>query len=400
MSLPSMMLRKYKIYFLIFLFSFQQSFSQQSRNSLEKQRDNNLLKIEQAERIINETEKSKKITVGKLNVINKQIINRQDLIINLKRDVKAQTSEILTLRSLISSLKKDFKVLNDEYSEMIYHSYKSRSSLDRLSFIFSSKSYNQMFRRFNYIFQYSKFRRNQINEIEKVSLELSDQEKRLLDVNKKQNFLLKEEVSENNKLQKLKGRQKRIILDLNKKQRGLRKEINDRKISLEKLDKLIRDIIRREKESSLLSEDDNIDLLKLTEGFESNIGKLSWPVQSGFISNRFGEHPHPVIKTVKIKNDGIDIQTSKSSRVFAVYSGKVSTVAFIPGMNNVIIINHGDYYTLYAKLKNLKVEKGDIIKEGQVIAELITNSDGITLLQFQIWKNNIKLNPEKWIIKK
>tara|TARA_B100001094_G_scaffold333072_1_gene408367 strand:+ start:98 stop:1282 length:1185 start_codon:yes stop_codon:yes gene_type:complete len=394
------MLRKYKIYLLIFLFSFQQSFSQQSRNSLEKQRDNNLLKIEQAERIINETEKSKKITVGKLNVINKQIINRQDLIINLKRDVKAQTSEILTLRSLISSLKKDFKVLNDEYSEMIYHSYKSRSSLDRLSFIFSSKSYNQMFRRFNYIFQYSKFRRNQINEIEKVSLELSDQEKRLLDVNKKQNFLLKEEVSENNKLQKLKGRQKRIISDLNKKQRGLRKEINDRKISLEKLDKLIRDIIRREKESSLLSEDDNIDLLKLTEGFESNIGKLSWPVQSGFISNRFGEHPHPVIKTVKIKNDGIDIQTSKSSRVFAVYSGKVSTVAFIPGMNNVIIINHGDYYTLYAKLKNLKVEKGDIIKEGQVIAELITNSDGITLLQFQIWKNNIKLNPEKWIIKK
>ena len=400
MSLPSMMLRKYKIYLLIFLFSFQQSFSQQSRNSLEKQRDNNLLKIEQAERIINETEKSKKITVGKLNVINKQIINRQDLIINLKRDVKAQTSEILTLRSLISSLKKDFKVLNDEYSEMIYHSYKSRSSLDRLSFIFSSKSYNQMFRRFNYIFQYSKFRRNQITEIEKVSLELSDQEKRLLDVNKKQNFLLKEEVSENNKLQKLKGRQKRIISDLNKKQRGLRKEINDRKISLEKLDKLIRDIIRREKESLLLSEDDNIDLLKLTEGFESNIGKLSWPVQSGFISNRFGEHPHPVIKTVKIKNDGIDIQTSKSSRVFAVYSGKVSTVAFIPGMNNVIIINHGDYYTLYAKLKNLKVEKGDIIKEGQVIAELITNSDGITLLQFQIWKNNIKLNPEKWIIKK
>ena len=395
-----MMLRKYKIYLLIFLFSFQQSFSQQSRNSLEKQRDNNLLKIEQAERIINETEKSKKITVGKLNVINKQIINRQDLIINLKRDVKAQTSEILTLRSLISSLKKDFKVLNDEYSEMIYHSYKSRSSLDRLSFIFSSKSYNQMFRRFNYIFQYSKFRRNQITEIEKVSLELSDQEKRLLDINKKQNFLLKEEVSENNKLQKLKGRQKRIISDLNKKQRGLRKEINDRKISLEKLDKLIRDIIRREKESSLLSEDDNIDLLKLTEGFESNIGKLSWPVQSGFISNRFGEHPHPVIKTVKIKNDGIDIQTSKSSRVFAVYSGKVSTVAFIPGMNNVIIINHGDYYTLYAKLKNLKVEKGDIIKEGQVIAELITNSDGITLLQFQIWKNNIKLNPEKWIIKK
>ena len=400
MSHLSMMSRRYNIFFIIFLFSFNQLFPQQSRNTLEKERDINLSKIEEAEKIIIETEKSKKITVGKLNVINKQIKNRQDLIINLKKDVKAQSNEIITLRSLIFSLQKDFKVLNEEYSEMIYHSYKSRSSLDRLSFIFSSKNYNQMFRRFNYIFQYSKFRKNQINEIEKVSLELSNQEKRLVEVNRKQNSLLKEEVSENNKLQKLKGRQKRIISDLNKKQRGLRKEINDRKIALEKLDKLIRDIIRREKESLLLSEDDNIDLLKLTEGFESNIGKLLWPVKSGFISNRFGEHPHPVIKTVKVKNDGIDIQTSKSSKVFAIFSGKVSTVAFIPGMNNVIIVNHGDYYTLYAKLKNLKVEKGDIIKGGQIIAELVTNSDGITQLQFQIWKNNIKLNPEKWIIKK
>jgi len=400
MSHLSMMSRSYNIFFIIFLFSFNQSFPQQTRNTLEKERDINLSKIEEAEKIIIETEKSKKITVGKLNVINKQIKNRQDLIINLNKDVKVQSNEINTLRSLIFSLQKDFKVLNEEYSEMIYHSYKSQSSLDRLSFIFSSKNYNQMFRRFNYIFQYSKFRKNQINEIEKVSIELSNQEKSLMEVNRKQNSLLKEEVSENNKLQKLKGRQKRIISDLNKKQRGLRKEINDRKIALEKLDKLIRDIIRREKESLLLSEDDNIDLLKLTEGFESNIGKLSWPVKSGFISNRFGEHPHPVIKTVKVKNDGIDIQTSKSSRVFAVFSGKVSTVAFIPGMNNVIIVNHGDYYTLYAKLKNLKVEKGDIIKGGQIIAELVTNSDGITQLQFQIWKNNIKLNPEKWIIKK
>ncbi len=92
--------------------------------------------------------------------------------------------------------------------------------------------------------------------------------------------------------------------------------------------------------------------------------------------------------------------TTKSSQVYSIYDGKVSTVAFIPGMNNVVIINHGEYYTLYAKLKNLKVQKGDIISEKQVIADLVTNNDGITQLQFQIWKNNIKLNPENWIIKK
>ena len=395
-----MLLRKFN-YFLIILLSYSfNQYSQQSRSSLEKQRDVNLVKIQEAETILKETEKSKNITVGKLNVINKQIRNRQSLISNLRSDIKVQSDEIILIRNLIMSLKRDLRILNDEYSDMIYSSYKSRSSLDKLTYIFSSKDYNQMFRRFNYIFQYSKFRKNQIIEINKVYEELEYQENNLSDVNKKQKKLLDDELSENNKLQKLKGRQRKIISDLNKKQRNLRKEIAERKVALENLDKLIRDIIRREKEALLKNGDDDINLLEITEGFEANIGKFEWPVKSGFISNKFGEHPHPIIKNIKVKNDGIDIQTSKSSQVHAIYDGKVSTVAFIPGMNNVVIINHGEYYTLYAKLKNLKVQKGDIISEKQVIADLVTNNDGITQLQFQIWKNNIKLNPENWIIKK
>ena len=395
-----MLLRKFNYFLIILLlYSFNQ-YSQQSRSSLEKERDVNLIKIQEAETILKETEKSKNITVGKLNVINKQIRNRQSLISNLRSDIKVQSDEIILIRNLIISLKRDLRILNNEYSDMIYSSYKSRSSLDKLTYIFSSKDYNQMFRRFNYIFQYSKFRKNQIIEINKVYEELEYQENNLSDINKKQKKLLDDELSENNKLQKLKGRQRKIISDLNKKQRNLRKEIAERKVALENLDKLIRDIIRREKEALLKNGDDDINLLEITEGFEANIGKFEWPVKSGFISNKFGEHPHPIIKNIKVKNDGIDIQTSKSSQVHAIYDGKVSTVAFIPGMNNVVIINHGEYYTLYAKLKNLKVQKGDIISEKQVIADLVTNNDGITQLQFQIWKNNIKLNPENWIIKK
>ena len=395
-----MLLRKFNYFLIILLlYSFNQ-YSQQSRSSLENERDVNLVKIQEAETILKETEKSKNITVGKLNVINKQIRNRQSLISNLRSDIKIQSDEIILIRNLIMSLKRDLRILNNEYSDMVYSSYKSRSSLDKLTYIFSSKNYNQMFRRFNYIFQYSKFRKNQIIEINKVYEELEYQENNLSNVNKKQKKLLADELSENNKLQKLKGRQRKIIFDLNKKQRNLRKEIAERKVALENLDKLIRDIIRREKEALVKNGDDELNLLEITEGFEANIGKFEWPVKSGFISNKFGEHPHPIIKNIKVKNDGIDIQTSKSSQVHAIYDGKVSTVAFIPGMNNVVIINHGEYYTLYAKLKNLKVQKGDIISEKQVIADLVTNNDGITQLQFQIWKNNIKLNPENWIIKK
>ena len=395
-----MFLRKFNSFLLILLIYSFPSYSQQSRSSLEKERDENLVRIQEAETILDQTEKSKNITVGKLNVINKQIRNRESLIVNLRSDINVQSNEIIIIRNLISSLKRDLTILNGEYSNMIYSSFKSRSSLDKLTYIFSSKDYNQMFRRFNYIFQYSKFRKNQIIEINKVSDELENQEINLSEVNKKQKKLLSDELSENNKLQKLKGRQRKVISDLNKKQRNLRKEISERKEALENLDKLIRDIIRREKEALITNKDEELNILEITEGFEANIGKFEWPVRSGFISNRFGEHPHPILKNIKVKNDGIDIQTNRSSKVHAIYTGKVSTVAFIPGMNNVIIINHGEYYTLYAKLKNLKVEKGDIIKEDQIIADLVTNNDGITQLQFQIWKNNIKLNPENWIIKK
>ena len=392
-----MLLRRFDLLVLLLVLINSPLKSQQTRIELENERQKNLIKISEAEKILKETEKSKNVTTGKLNVINKQINNRLSLISNLKKEMKFQNNEILDLSGVIYSLTNDLKILKNEYSEMIYYSYKSRSSLGKLGYVFSSNSYNQMFRRLGYIVQYTNSRKKQIQEIEIVTNELDNQKNNLIHEKRIQNKLLSDEVTENNKLQKLKRNQKKTISDLGKKERRIKKEIKERRISLEQLDNLIKEVIRSEREK--LSGVD-LDLIKLTESFETNIGKLIWPVSSGFISNKFGVHPHPVIKNVKVKNDGIDIQTSKGSKVYSVFSGKVSTVAFIPGMNNVIIINHGEYYTLYAKLKNLLVEKGDIITIGQNIAYIVTNSDGVSELQFQVWKNNIKLNPEKWIMNK
>ena len=392
-----MLLKRFDLLFLLLVLINSPLKSQQTRIELENERQKNLIKISEAEKILKETEKSKNVTTGKLNVINKQINNRVSYISNLKKEIKFQNNEILDLSGVIYSLTNDLKILKNEYSEMIYYSYKSRSSLDKLGYVFSSNSYNQMFRRLGYIVQYTNSRKKQIQEIEIVTNELDNQKNNLIHEKKIQNKLLSDEVTENNKLQKLKRNQKKTISDLGKKERRIKKELKERRISLEQLDNLIKEVIRSESEK--LSGVD-LDLIKLSESFETNIGKLIWPVSSGFISNKFGVHLHPVIKNVKVKNDGIDIQTSKGSKVYSVFSGKVSTVAFIPGMNNVIIINHGDYYTLYAKLKNLVVEKGDIITIGQNIADIVTNSDGVSELQFQVWKNNIKLNPEKWIMKK
>ncbi|MFL2991734.1 MAG: murein hydrolase activator EnvC family protein [Cytophagales bacterium] len=393
------MLSKTFSYLLLFIFLINGLRGQESRVKLENDREVNIQKINDAEKILIETEKSKTVSIGRLKVINRQISNRQNLISSLRSDINSQNREIISLTNIISSLNKDIKLLTNEYADMIYNSYKSRSSLTQISYIFSSENYNQMFRRMNYLFQYSSFRKNQIGEIQEVKNKLKLEEENLKKVKESKNYLLRSELSENNKLQNLKGRQKKIISDLGRRQDKIRMEIDKRKEALRKIDILIREIIRKESKVSL-SDDESIDLERVSSEFESLIGKHNWPVSSGFISNRFGEHPHPVIKSVKVKNDGVDIQTKKSSKAFSIFEGKISTIAFIPGMNNVVIINHGNYFTLYARLKNLKIEKDQVIPKGHVIGDLVTNSDGITELQFQVWKNNVKLNPEKWIIKK
>ena len=394
-----MLSKRFNLLFLFFIYAGSYINSQDLREDLEREREINIKKIEEAEKILFESEKTKTVSIGKLRVINKQIINRQSLINSLRSDIVTQNQKIKSLVKIISSLNNDIKILLNEYSDMIYNSYKSRSSLTKLSYIFSSDNYNQMFRRLNYLFQYSSFRQNQVREIKEVRDNLEEEESSLLKVRINKDYLLRNELSESNKLQNLKGKQKKIISDLNKKQKQIRKEIENRREALAKLDLLIREIIRKESEKSK-SKDEILDFEKVSSEFESLIGRHKWPVKSGFISNKFGEHAHPIIKSIKIKNDGIDIQTNQSSKVFPIFYGEVSTIAFIPGMNNVVILNHGNYFTLYAKLKNLKIEKGQILNVNDVIGDLVTNSDGITELQFQIWKNNVKLNPENWIMKK
>ncbi len=394
-----MLSKRFNLLFLFFIYAGSYLNSQDSREDLEREREINIKKIEEAEKILFESEKTKTVSIGKLRVINKQIINRQSLINSLRSDIDTQNQKIKSLVKIISSLNNDIKILSNEYSDMIYNSYKSRSSLTKLGYIFSSDNYNQMFRRLNYLFQYSSFRQNQVREIKEVRDNLKEEESSLLKVRINKDYLLRNELSESIELQNLKGKQKKIISDLNKKQKQIRKEIENRREALAKLDLLIREIISKESEKSK-SKDEILDFEKVSSEFESLIGRHKWPVKSGFISNKFGEHAHPIIKSIKIKNDGIDIQTNQSSKVFPIFYGEVSTIAFIPGMNNVVILNHGNYFTLYAKLKNLKIEKGQILNVNDVIGDLVTNSDGITELQFQIWKNNVKLNPENWIMKK
>jgi septal ring factor EnvC (AmiA/AmiB activator) len=141
----------------------------------------------------------------------------------------------------------------------------------------------------------------------------------------------------------------------------------------------------------------NADEAKLASSFAALRGRMPFPVPSGFISDHFGVHKHPTLKGVMINNNGIDIQTSPGAPVHSVYEGVVQSVVNIPGINNVVAIQHGEYFTVYSKLANVSVSVGTRVKTGQRIGSVASDEDGTAEINFQVWKNTVRQNPESWI---
>ena len=374
--------------------------AQKSKAQLEKDRKENLRRIAETERILEETASERKASIGQLTAINRQIRSRETLITSLKQEIGLLDGEISDLTIVVNALQEDLINLKEEYAAMIYASYRSSWGYQTLTFLFSSKTFNQLFRRLEYLNQYSEARRLQVRQIEVVSKALEEQRTDVQSKKEQQNALLTEQIRQNRNLNNLKDKQSKLIAELGEKEEELKKEVADRKRSILELDKLIAELIRKEQEekaSAAQSSAQVAEIEKASSSFESSRNNLSWPVETGFISSRFGKQPHPVLKGIMVDNQGVDIQTNKDALVKSVFEGKVATVAFVPGMNSVVILQHGDYYTLYAKLKKVNVKKGQLIAKGAQIGEVFTDAEGVSEVQFQVWKSSNKLDPAKWL---
>ncbi|MEQ9426485.1 MAG: peptidoglycan DD-metalloendopeptidase family protein [Cyclobacteriaceae bacterium] len=379
---------------IILLLLFSIPLSAQNRKDLEKEKAENLQKIQEAEKILEQTESEKVVSLGQLKALNRQIKVREDLIRSISSEIKYLTGEITEISIVIEALENDLEQLKKEYASMIYSAYKTKSGVNKLTFLFSADNFNQFLLRLKYMEQYADMRKVQVEQIGKVRDALASQRVEGENKKKEQSALLSEQIKENEKLLSLKNKQTNLVAQLNNKQKELKSEVDTRKKAIDNLDKLIADIIRREMEAASPVD---INVAELSESFEKNQAKLPWPA-AGFIASEFGRHPHPVLKGIMVENQGVDIQTQRDEQVKAVFEGEVVTVAFVPGMNNVVIIKHGEYYTLYAKMKLVSVKKGDKIETAQSIGEVFTDNDGISELQFQVWRNQNKMDPAKWLV--
>jgi septal ring factor EnvC (AmiA/AmiB activator) len=201
------------------------------------------------------------------------------------------------------------------------------------------------------------------------------------------------------KLMQEENKYQKSIISLKQKEGQLRAEIEERKKSMALLDKAIADLIEEEAKKMTDSKVRDGRYLKLSAGFEGNKGKLPWPTSKGLITSNFGEHNHPVLKGVKIKNNGVDITTDEKANVKSIYDGEVKKIVTIPGSNIAVLIRHGDYLTVYSNITMVKVKVGDMVKSLQQIGQAYTDpSTGKGIYNLQIWHESNIQNPAEWIL--
>jgi murein hydrolase activator len=384
------------VWILIFfsLLSFSVS-AQKTKAQLQKEKQESLEKIKEVEKIIGETSTKKKNSVGELNALNQRIEVQENLIKSIKGELSFLDSEIMENNDIINALEDDLDKLKKEYISMLFVAQKVSNSTTRLTFLFSAKSFDQLIMRLRYMEQYGETRKLQADQIVKVQGELSGQVTEIRARREEKNKLLSQAGTENDKLAKLKNKQNNLVRSLGREEKKLKKDLAETKKLVASLDKLIEDLIREEMERAARAKSGDSEVL--SNSFEENRNKFTWPVTSGFVSQKFGRQNHPALKGVIVNNNGVNIQTKENEKVKSIFDGEVRRVAFIQGLGSTVIIKHGEYLTVYAGLKEVFVRTGQKVVTNQEIGKIFSNTEGVSELRFQIFKNTTALDPQTWL---
>jgi septal ring factor EnvC (AmiA/AmiB activator) len=421
------------------------AYAQKSREQLEREKSENQNKIKEIQSILRQTSSQKNVNLGQLKALNQQINTYKKQIDLLSDDLALLDKELGVLEKKKQTLDSGLAKLKTEYGHMIYEASKRNVYFNQLVFLFSAGTFNQFVLRYKYLKQYTEARQGQVKEIETLQAQLLAERRRITVKQNQQKNVLDTRVTENTKLEGLKVKQNEVIQELSQKEVQLRKQIAENKRATDLLEANIRRIAERERreriererrereerearrkaererlarenaerekkgeaaiapapeeEAPVTSSGMSEEETTLASSFTASQNRLPWPVK-GFVSGHFGQRPHAVLKGVMVDNLGVDIQTTAGEPVRSVYDGVVLDVTEMPGMGNVVAIQHGNYMTIYAKMNGVTVRAGQKVKARENIGRVATDTDGTSELQFQIWKNTSRLNPESWLIRR
>jgi septal ring factor EnvC (AmiA/AmiB activator) len=391
------------------LFSQYQLFAQDKKKELE----DDIRRIEEeisfTNQLLDETNKNKNLTLNELQILQSQITKRENLIATIQKQLIRINNDLIKSEKEVDKVTRELTLLREEYSRMILFAYRNRGGYNTLMFLFASEDFNQAYHRLKYLQQYAVYRQSQISRIEQAQQKLLETVNQLEEEKAQKITLFDSEKREQISLSTERLQKDKSVQQLSKKESQLRQTLRQKEKEAQQLQRAIEDIINEEmrKANERLgiknpAPDKLMELtpeeLALSNSFTLNKGKLPWPTERGVISGHFGEHPHPVLKKVKIKNNGIDIVTSKMSDARCVFEGVVVSVNRITATNNAVIVRHGNYFSVYANLEEVYVKRGDKLKTKELVGRIHTDkSETKTELHFELWQGREIVNPEFWL---
>ncbi|MBW2960201.1 murein hydrolase activator EnvC family protein [Mesonia aestuariivivens] len=385
------------------------SFSQSAeRKKLEQQRIALRKEINEISSLLVTNKQKQQSVLTQVEDLDKRIRATENLIRVTNQEANLLTKEINANLNKIAKLRKDLEKLKEDYAKMIKKSYKSKSNQSRIMFLFSSENFLQAYKRLQYMKQYTKYRKKQGVEIKQQTELLQKLNEDLVEQRKAKEELLSQNRITQSKLQKDKKQQEELVASIRKKTGDFEKELQQKQKEVSRIDqeieRLIREAIAVENKKKGSTSTSKFELTpeakELAANFTANKGKLPWPVKSGVVAMRFGTHPHPVVKSAKIKSNGVRIETNENEAVRAVFNGKVFKIQAIKGANKAIYVIHGDFLSVYNNLSHINVEVGDELTTNQVIGRVgKSTATGRPTLSFFIYKNTQALDPALWIYK-
>ncbi len=389
-----------KYFVIILLIMMGNLLLAQSRQELEKQRLKIIKDIEKTSKALDNNKKTQEKNITQLKALEEQVNSRKSLINNLQSEVKLNEKLITQNESKIQELRQRHAALKDQYDKILRINYLKKLSNSKWSYLLSSESLNNLLVRWRYIHQFDQFTKQKMKEIQSLTGEIQLTNETIAQ-DREKNLKAMEQTTTNMKtLEKEQKEKDALVKKLALEEDKLKANLKNREKEREKLNVAIEKIIIAALEKAREKEKSDEKLVKKKEvdnsGFAKNKGALSWPVSKGKITGAFGTHPHPTIKNVQISNNGIDFTLPSGDNVVCVYDGEVVGVTNIPGFKNMVIIKHGSYYTVYSKLDNVIISKGQQIKRGQTIGNVELNEEGVAEVHFELWKDKSKMNPQPW----
>lgn len=412
-------------YLLIFVFLIcsVSSWGQTAQQKLEQRKEQIQKEIRAQEALLRSQNKKQKSILTEIIQQREKIRLRESLIKTTEKQARFLKDEMYTNQLEMNKLNRELKELKEDYSAMIMKSYKSRSQQSRAMFLLSSETFLQAYKRAQYMKQYASFRKSQGVEIKVKADKLIALNTRLDAQKIEKQKLIVEQEKERITLQKEKVEQEKLSSAIQKDKKKIGQEIKKRQQESRdidrKIDRLIKEAIaeaNRKAAAAAKKANPNVTAAQtratessskivltpegkiISDSFKANKGRLPWPTVTGSITQRYGDQPHPDLSYLTVHSNGIEITTGKGSQARAVFDGEVYSILYVSPAQKAVMIQHGDFFTMYNNLSDVNVVKGQKVSRKQNIGTIRTSTEtGRTILKFSITQNVSYTNPQSWL---